>query len=108
LATAVLTAALFVSSIGLAAEPPQAQAPESPESSAQQAEPEWVGSFGLAGTNSRFAIGGFAQLDVIYDTDAIGTRCEFVTSAIPTVGGTPSLHPVAPMDRPAFVLMRHV
>ncbi len=53
-------------------------------------EPEWDGSFSLAGSDTRFAIGGFAQLDVIYDTDAIDTRCEFVTSAIATDGGTPS------------------
>jgi hypothetical protein len=51
-------------------------------------EPDWDGSFSLSGSETRFAIGGFAQLDLIYDTDAIDTRCEFVTSAIPTDGGT--------------------
>ncbi len=45
---------------------------------------EWPGSLGLAGSNTRLKIGGFAQLDVIHDSDAIATPCEFVTSAIVT------------------------
>lgn len=55
-----------------------------------QAQPhdEWQGSFGVEGLNTRFKIGGFAELDVIHDTDAIGTPGEFVTSAIRTRGAT--------------------
>jgi len=65
--------------------------PEVPEAFAadQDAnEPDWPGSFSLFGSKTRFKIGGFAQLDLIYDTDAIATRGEFVTAAIPTDGGT--------------------
>ena len=50
----------------------------------------WPGSFSVAAINTRFAIGGFVRLDAIYDTDAIVTPCEFVTSAIVTGGGTPA------------------
>ena len=63
-----------------------AQQPESPEVPA--AEPDWPGSFSLFGTETRLAVGGFAQLDVIYDSDAIGSPCQFITSTIPTDGGT--------------------
>jgi hypothetical protein len=49
---------------------------------------EWQGSFGVEGLNTRFKIGGFAELDVIHDSDAIGTPGEFVTSAIVTRDAT--------------------
>ena len=49
---------------------------------------EWEGSFGVEGLNTRFKIGGFAELDVIHDSDAIGTPGEFVTSAIVTRDAT--------------------
>ena len=52
------------------------------------AEPDWPGSVSLFGTETRFAIGGYVQLDVIHDTDAIGSPCNFVTATIPTDGGT--------------------
>ena len=55
-----------------------------------QAEPDWPGSFGLLGSETRMAIGGFVQLDVIHDTDAIGAPCQFITGTIPTDGGTPA------------------
>lgn len=45
---------------------------------------EWKGSFGMQGINTRFKIGGFAELDVIHDTDAIASKGQFVTSTIPT------------------------
>ena len=45
---------------------------------------EWQGSFGVEALDTRFKIGGFAELDVIHDTDAIATPGEFVTSAILT------------------------
>lgn len=62
---------------------PQPAAPDAPA-----AEPDWPGSFSLFGAKTRLAVGGFAQLDVIYDSDAIGSRCQFITSTIPTDGGT--------------------
>jgi hypothetical protein len=49
---------------------------------------EWQGSFGVEDLNTRFKIGGFAELDVIHDSDAIGTPGEFVTSAIVTRDAT--------------------
>jgi hypothetical protein len=52
------------------------------------AEPDWPGSISLFGTETRLAIGGFVQLDVIHDTDAIGAPCQFITGTIPTDGGT--------------------
>ena len=45
---------------------------------------EWKGSFGVEGINTRFRIGGFAELDVIHDTDAIASKGQFVTSTIVT------------------------
>jgi len=42
----------------------------------------------VEGLNTRFKIGGFAELDVIHDTDAIATPGEFVTSAIVTGDAT--------------------
>ena len=55
-----------------------------------QTEPDWPGSISLFDTKTRLAIGGFVQLDVIHDTDAIGAPCEFITATIPTDGGTPA------------------
>ena len=45
---------------------------------------DWKGSFGVDGLNTRFKIGGFAELDVIHDTDAIASKGQFVTSTIAT------------------------
>ncbi len=55
-----------------------------------QAQPhdEWQGSFGVEGLNTRFKVGGFVELDMIHDTDAIATPGEFVTSAIVTGDAT--------------------
>ena len=50
----------------------------------------WQGSFAVEAINTRFAIGGFAELDVIYDTAAMSTPCQFVTAAIATDGGSPA------------------
>jgi hypothetical protein len=47
---------------------------------------EWKGSFGVKGANTRMKIGGFAELDVIHDTDAIASKGQFVTSTIATDG----------------------
>ncbi|MCB2190112.1 MAG: hypothetical protein KQI62_01020 [Deltaproteobacteria bacterium] len=49
---------------------------------------DWQGSFALQGTKTRFALGGFAQLDVIYDSGAITTPGDFVTANIVTRGAT--------------------
>jgi len=49
---------------------------------------EWKGSFGVEGLNTRFKIGGFAEMNVIHDTDAITTPGVFVTSAIVTGDAT--------------------
>ena len=49
---------------------------------------DWKGSFGVEGLDTRFKIGGFVELDVIHDTDAIATPGEFVTSAIVTRDAT--------------------
>ena len=53
-----------------------------------EAEPDWPGSFSLFGSKTRLAVGGYVQLDVIHDSDAIGSPCQFITSTIPTDGGT--------------------
>ncbi len=79
---------LINAAISLAQE--QEPAPEPPVADAQQAESDWPGSFSLFGSKTRFAIGGFAQLDVIYDDNAIGAPCQFITATIPTDGGTPA------------------
>ena len=75
---------LVNATISLAQEP----APVPPVADAPQAESDWPGSFSLAGSKTRFAIGGFAQLDVIHDDDAIGSPGLFITATIPTDGGT--------------------
>ena len=67
----------------------QAPAPEAAAAGAPQAEPDWPGSFSLFGSETRLVIGGFVQLDLIHDTDAIGAPCQFITATIPTDGGTP-------------------
>jgi len=51
---------------------------------------EWPGSFGVEALKTRFKIGGFVELDAIYDTDAIQTPSAFVTKAIVTRDATAS------------------
>ncbi len=65
-----------------------ARPPEAGRQEAKSAEPAWPGSFAVQGLKTRFAIGGFTQLDVIHDTGAITTPTEFVTAAIVTRGAT--------------------
>ena len=50
----------------------------------EQTHEEWKGSFAVKGMNTRFKIGGFAELDVIHDTDAIASKGKFITSTIAT------------------------
>jgi len=54
----------------------------------EQPHEDWQGSFGVEGLDTWFKIGGFVELDVIHDTDAIGTPGDFVTSAIVTGDAT--------------------
>jgi hypothetical protein len=42
------------------------------------------GSIKIPGTNISIQIGGFAQLDAIFDTNAIGSEDSFIVSSIPT------------------------
>jgi hypothetical protein len=53
-------------------------------------EGDFPGSFLIPGTKTSFQIGGFVQLDAIFDGDAIGNDDAFVVSSIPT-GGTGNL-----------------
>ena len=54
----------------------------------KQPHDEWKGSFGVEGLKTRFKIGGFAELDVIHDSDAIASKGQFITSTIATGEGT--------------------
>jgi hypothetical protein len=49
---------------------------------------DWQGSFGVEAIDTRFKIGGFAELDVIHDSDAIASKGQFVTSTIVTRDAT--------------------
>src|SRR3954451_11603689 len=50
------------------------------------AEGDFPGSVRLAGSNTSFQIGGYVQLDAIFDADRIGNKDAFVVSSIPTDG----------------------
>lgn len=58
------------------------------EQSISAAQEPWPGSIALQGVNTRLKISGFAELDVLHDTDAIETPSAFVTSAIVTGDAT--------------------
>jgi len=47
---------------------------------------EWPGFFRVPGTDTQFKISGFAELDIIHDTDDVATPTAFVTQAIRTRG----------------------
>jgi len=47
---------------------------------------EWPGFYRVPGTNTQFKIGGFAELDIIHDTNDVQTPSAFVTQAIRTRG----------------------
>ena len=49
---------------------------------------DWQGSFAVKGTDTRLRIGGFLELDVIHDTDAIKSKGQFINSTIVTRGAT--------------------
>src|SRR5688572_9922822 len=50
-------------------------------------EGDFPGSFRIPGTKTSFQIGGYVQLDAIFDGDKIGNNDAFVVSSIPTDGG---------------------
>lgn len=50
------------------------------------AEGDFPGSVRIPGTNTSFQIGGYVQLDAIFDSDRIDNDDAFVVSAIPTGG----------------------
>jgi len=56
------------------------------EEAAKAAQEQWPGSFGVPGTDTRMKIGGFAELDVVHDTNDVGTPTAFLTQAIRTRG----------------------
>lgn len=68
--------------------PAQAAAPKTAAvpKAAKQAEEDWPGSFAVAGSKTRMALGGFAELDLIHDTGAITSPADFVTADIVTRG----------------------
>ncbi len=49
-------------------------------------EGDFPGSFRIPGTKTSFQIGGYVQLDAIFDGDRIGNKDAFVVSSIPTGG----------------------
>lgn len=49
---------------------------------------DFPGSINIPGTNISIAIGGFAQVDAITDTNNIGSTDSFIVSSIPTSGET--------------------
>jgi hypothetical protein len=53
-----------------------------------RADPGNPGAIRIPGTNVAIYIGGFAQLDVIYDAQVIGNPDQFLVSSIPVGGGT--------------------
>jgi hypothetical protein len=48
------------------------------------AEGDFPGSFRIPGTNTSLQIGGFVQLDAIFDADRIGDKDAFIVNTIPT------------------------
>jgi len=54
------------------------------------AQQDWPGSISLLGSDTRIKVSGFAEIDIIHDTDAILTPDAFVTSAIVTRDATPA------------------
>lgn len=45
---------------------------------------DWQGSFALGNTDTRFKVGGFLELDVIHDTNAILSKGQFINDTIVT------------------------
>jgi hypothetical protein len=67
--------------------PPQAKKKEKSFKTAGAAQTEeWPGFFRVPGTDTQFKISGFAELDVIHDTNNVETPTAFVTQAIQTRG----------------------
>lgn len=49
---------------------------------------DWQGSFAVKGTDTRVKVGGFLELDVIHDTDAILSQGQFINDSIVTRNAT--------------------
>jgi len=78
------------SPIGTAAEAKKPAYPKEKEKSFQATgatrSEEWPGFFQVPGTDTQFKISGFAELDIIHDTNDVETPTAFVTQAIRTRG----------------------
>lgn len=61
--------------------------PQPTQIAAEQTTPAWPGSFSVLGSETRFLIDGFVQLDIMIDDGTIATPCDFTTGAIPTSSG---------------------
>jgi hypothetical protein len=48
----------------------------------------WEGSFNVPGSETRIKTGGFLQLDIIHDSNAIQSKGQFIADTISTDGGT--------------------
>jgi len=68
------------------AEKPSGPSYEGLERAVTAAREDWPGSFGLQGTDTRMKVSGFAELDIIHDTNNVETPTAFVTQAIQTRG----------------------
>jgi len=53
-----------------------------------QSHDNWKGSFAVKGTDTRIKIGGFLELDVLHDNDAIQSKGQFIPATIPTRNAT--------------------
>ncbi len=52
----------------------------------EAARQEWPGSFGLEGSDTRMKISGFAEFDILHDSNDVLTPTAFLTQAIRTSG----------------------
>jgi len=75
-----------VKSSATAAAAPASSGFEGLDKAVSAAREEWPGSFGAPGTDTRFKISGFTELDMIRDTNNVATPTALVTQAIQTRG----------------------
>ncbi|SHG13682.1 hypothetical protein SAMN04487965_3382 [Microbulbifer donghaiensis] len=88
-AIAVLAFALLAAALPIFASESKRVPPyEGLEETIAGAKADWPGSIPLPGSATRIRISGFAELNVIHDTDAILTPGDFVTSDIVTADAT--------------------
>jgi len=60
------------------------KAPDNYKTAGAAKKEEWPGFYAVPGTNTQFKVGGYVELDAIYDNHDVATPAAFVTSAIPT------------------------